>query len=133
MRNIDVRETSTSCLSHAPNWGPATQVCALTGNQTGNLSGCGTMPNPLSHTSQSMINCLNIYQKLTSCPRFLFLGFFLCLSLLFLPSLFLFLNSPNQFFWFFLSLIFFNICNSFVNKHLVYFCYFALKFFVFVF
>ena len=30
----------------------ATQACALTRNQTCNLSVCGVMPNPLSHTSQ---------------------------------------------------------------------------------
>ena len=35
---------------------PATQACALTGNQTGDLLVCGTMPNPLSHTSQGSLS-----------------------------------------------------------------------------
>ena len=35
---------------------PATQACALTRNRTGDLSVCGTMPNPLSHTSQGSIS-----------------------------------------------------------------------------
>ena len=41
-------------LAH-PNLGtwPTTQVCALAGNQTGDLSVCGMMANPLNHTSQS--------------------------------------------------------------------------------
>ena len=30
-----------------------TQACALTGNQTSDLSVCGLMPNPLGHTSQA--------------------------------------------------------------------------------
>ena len=36
-RNINVTETPIGCLLHAPQWGikPATQVCALTGNLTG--------------------------------------------------------------------------------------------------
>ena len=42
-----VRETSISCLSHAqPRTWPATQVCALTGNQTSDLLVWGTMLNP---------------------------------------------------------------------------------------
>ena len=32
---------------------PATQACALTRNQTGDVSVCGMMPNQLSHTNQS--------------------------------------------------------------------------------
>ena len=46
------------CFSHAPNWGPAgpaTQACALTGNQTGDLSVCRLALNPLSHTSQGWV------------------------------------------------------------------------------
>ena len=35
---------------------PATQACALTKNQTGDLSVCGTVSNPLSHTSQGHIH-----------------------------------------------------------------------------
>ena len=31
---------------------PATQACALTGNQTGNLLDCRLVLNPLSYTSQ---------------------------------------------------------------------------------
>ena len=34
---------------------PATQACALTGNQTSDLSVCRPVLNPLSHTSQGMI------------------------------------------------------------------------------
>ena len=37
---------------------PATQVCALTGNQTGNPVVCRLKLNPLSHTSQSLLNYL---------------------------------------------------------------------------
>ena len=42
------------CLLFMPRQGtaPATQACALTGNQTGDLLPCGTMTNELSHTSQ---------------------------------------------------------------------------------
>ena len=49
------REISIDCLPSVPWPGtePATQAHALTGNQTGELSLCGTMPNQLSHTSQS--------------------------------------------------------------------------------
>ena len=42
---------------------PATQVCALTGNQTGNPLVCRSALNPLSHTSQgwySTLECLEI-------------------------------------------------------------------------
>ena len=34
---------------------PATQVCALTGNQTGNPLVCRSALNPLSHTSQGCL------------------------------------------------------------------------------
>ena len=54
-RNIDVPEIYIDelPLSHTltGDW-PATQVCALTGNQTSDLSLCGTMPNQLGNTSQ---------------------------------------------------------------------------------
>ena len=47
-RNID------GLPSHVPQPGTwlATQACILTRNQTGDLSVCGAMPNPMSHTSQ---------------------------------------------------------------------------------
>ena len=38
--------------------GPATQACALTRNQTHNLSVCGRMPNPLRCTSQGSTHVL---------------------------------------------------------------------------
>ena len=46
------RETWIGCLSHAPNWGTGltTQLCALTGNLTSDLSVCSTA---LPHTNQS--------------------------------------------------------------------------------
>ena len=49
-----VRETSISCLSHASQLRtkPTTQACALTGDQTCDLSIFRTMPNQLSHSSQ---------------------------------------------------------------------------------
>ena len=45
------------CLSRAPYWGtwPATQACALTGNQTSDLLIRKPALNPLSHTSQGFI------------------------------------------------------------------------------
>ena len=56
------REKETSMRKRYFNWlplpcpqlgaWPATQACALTGNQTSNLSVCGPVLNPLSHTSQ---------------------------------------------------------------------------------
>ena len=46
-RNMDVREAHQSVASE-----PATQACALTGNQTGDISLCRTIPNQLSHTGQ---------------------------------------------------------------------------------
>ena len=54
-RNMGVREKHSfiaSC-SH-PKWGtkPATQACALTGDLSGDLLLCGTMPNQLSQTGQ---------------------------------------------------------------------------------
>ena len=54
------RETSPSCLSFALRLGikPATQACALTRNQTGDLSLCRLTPNPLSHPGQSRHHCL---------------------------------------------------------------------------
>ena len=48
------RDTSIGYILHDPQlrtW-PATQTCALTGNQTGNLLVCGLMSNPVNHTSQ---------------------------------------------------------------------------------
>ena len=39
-----------------------TQLCALTGNLMGNLSFCGTMPNPLSHTCQGCTQVLIVPQ-----------------------------------------------------------------------
>ena len=51
------RETPISCLSYAPHLGtePATQACALTGNQTSDLLLCQTMANQPSHTGQDYI------------------------------------------------------------------------------
>ena len=58
-RNINVWEIHRSVASRTPpHWGPGlgtwptTQACALTRNQTGNLSVCRLALNPLSHTSQ---------------------------------------------------------------------------------
>ena len=53
-----VRDTSIGCLSHAPNWGtwPATQACALTGNQTCDLLVLRLALSPLSHTSQGQFS-----------------------------------------------------------------------------
>ena len=39
---------------------PATQACAVTGNQTGNLLVCRLMLNPLSHTSQGRMLAFNM-------------------------------------------------------------------------
>ena len=49
------RETSIGCLSYVLQLGiePATQACVLTRSQTGDLTLCGTIPNQLSHASQS--------------------------------------------------------------------------------
>ena len=47
-RNIDQLTPTQPQLG---TW-PTTQACALTGNQTSDLSVCRMMPNPLSHTSQ---------------------------------------------------------------------------------
>ena len=47
------RKKSTRCLPYvlSPGTKPITQACALTGNWTGDLSPCRTMPNQLRHTS----------------------------------------------------------------------------------
>ena len=42
-----------SCTPPNQGPGPRTQACALTGNQTNNLSVCRLVLNPLSHNSQS--------------------------------------------------------------------------------
>ena len=49
-----VRDTSISCLPHAPLLGTwsTTQACALAGNQTGDPSVHRPVLNPMSHTSQ---------------------------------------------------------------------------------
>ena len=55
-RNIDW----LPCM--CPDWGPnpqPTQTCALTGNQTGNLSACKMTPNQLSHTGWDLTVFLN--------------------------------------------------------------------------
>ena len=56
------RETSIGYLPYVPppETELATQACALTGNQTGNLPLCGTMSHQLSHTVQgwSALYCL---------------------------------------------------------------------------
>ena len=41
----------------------ATQACSLTGNQTGDLSGCRLTLNPLSHTSQGDLDLLKDKDK----------------------------------------------------------------------
>ena len=48
------REISIGCLSNMPGLKrkPATSMCALDGNQTGNISSMGRHPNKGSHTSQ---------------------------------------------------------------------------------
>ena len=48
------KETSIGCLSDAPQpvIEPTTPECALTGNQTGYLLGCGMTPTKMSHTDQ---------------------------------------------------------------------------------
>ena len=57
-RNINVWLHLTH--PHLGTW-PATQACALTGNQTRDLSFCRPVLNPLSHTTQgSIINTLNL-------------------------------------------------------------------------
>ena len=48
-----VRDTATG--SPHPGTSPATQACALGGNQTGNPLVCGPALNPLSHTSLGRI------------------------------------------------------------------------------
>ena len=55
-RNVDVREKHGSVASrtHPAGTEPAPQANALTGNQTGDLSLCGTTPNPLSHSGQAV-------------------------------------------------------------------------------
>ena len=40
------------CFQYAPNWGPATQACALTGNQISDPLVCRPVLSPLSHNSQ---------------------------------------------------------------------------------
>lgn len=54
-RNINVRETLTSNLSHALPQGtwPATEACAMTRNQTADLLHHWMMPNQLKHTGLS--------------------------------------------------------------------------------
>ena len=42
---------------------PATQACALTGNQTGNLLVCRLALDPLSHTSQGRIFILYLLKE----------------------------------------------------------------------
>ena len=53
-RNISERETLISCLLYAPQPGtkPTTLACALTLNQTGDLSPCWMMLNELSPSGQ---------------------------------------------------------------------------------
>ena len=54
-RNINVQEKHNLVASHmlpARSW-PTTQACALTGNQTGDLSFLRPALNPLSHASQA--------------------------------------------------------------------------------
>ena len=55
--NISVMLSLTCPL---PGTWPATQACAVTGNQTGNLLVCRLMLNPLSHTSQGRMLAFNM-------------------------------------------------------------------------
>ena len=52
---------------------PTTQACALTRNQTSDLSICRLMLNPLSHTSQGINVYFNVYLILTATD----IGFYL--------------------------------------------------------
>ena len=54
-KNACERETSIRLPLARPQQGtwPTTQACALTRDRTSDLSSCGWLPNPLSHTSQS--------------------------------------------------------------------------------
>ena len=56
------REVLIGCLPYAPQLGiePATQACALTGNQTPNFSVYRTTPNHLSRTGQGRLYFLNV-------------------------------------------------------------------------
>ena len=53
-----VRETSIGCLLYAPQLGtwPTTWACALTWTKTSNLSLCGVVLDPLSHTGQGLFS-----------------------------------------------------------------------------
>ena len=65
-------ERNISCLPLAHPWPgtwPATQACALTGNQTSNLSVHRPMLNPLNHSSQGSVG--------TVLKKNIFLTFFL--------------------------------------------------------
>lgn len=57
-KHLHARETSIGCPLCAPSWGPGlhTSMCfAWNWNSQGQLSLCGTAPNPLSHASQDKI------------------------------------------------------------------------------
>ena len=56
-RNMDMWNINQLTLAcpHPGTW-PPTQACALTGNQTRDLSVCGRTPSPVSHTSQGFFN-----------------------------------------------------------------------------
>ena len=60
------RGTPINCLLDMPWPGiePATPVCTLTRNRTGDLSLCRTMPNQLSHTSQGPLAFLFVWEAL---------------------------------------------------------------------
>lgn len=62
-KNIKVIEKHQliDCVSHMPQPGrePTTQACALTRNQSSELSGHWATPNSLSHISQ-VATCLNL-------------------------------------------------------------------------
>ena len=61
------REISIGCLPYVPQLGTkyATQACALTWNQTSDLSVCRMTPNKLCHTSQGMTTSLNAQPQTT--------------------------------------------------------------------
>ena len=65
-------ETSMcGCLLRTPHWGtwPATQACALTGNQTSDPLVCRPALNPLSHASQGLHHYSFICKRIHSCSQ----------------------------------------------------------------
>ena len=70
-RNIDVKDKHWLVAFHTCSDGVAkcaTKACAMTGNQTRNLSVCATMPNQLNHTGQGL-SCLFFSRILLAISR----------------------------------------------------------------